>query len=56
MLKLDNIDKLNIAKKLTEIAIENNLISNYSDEKETAEAVCVFFKTIFDELDSSSEK
>lgn len=55
MIKLNNEYKINAAKELTELAIQNNLIDTHSDEESTAKAVCSFFKTIFENLDSGSE-
>lgn len=52
MIKLTTDYKVKTAKTLTELSIQNNLINQYSDEKETAEAICTFFKTIYDKLDS----
>lgn len=54
MLKLSVDYKIETARKLTELAIENKLIDNYGDEKITATEVCNFFKTIFEQLDSDS--
>ena len=52
MIKLTTNYKIDTARKLTELAIENNLISMYSDETDTATAICDFFKTIYEKLDS----
>jgi len=56
MIKLKNDYKIATAKTLTELAIQNNLIQRYNEEQATAKAVCAFFKTIYDELDSDSEE
>ncbi len=56
MIKLNSDYKIKTAQSLTELAIQNNLILQYSEEQETAKAVCAFFKTIYDELDSDSEE
>ena len=55
MIKLNDDFKITTAKALTELAIQNELIYKYNDEEKTAKAVCTFFKTIFDELDSNAE-
>ena len=45
--------KISTAKDLTSLAIENNLITQHSDPKDTAKEVCDFFKFIVDNLDNN---
>lgn len=47
--------KAQTAKSLTELAIQNSLITNYGSEEETALAICTFFKTIVDNLDDTEK-
>lgn len=52
MIKLSDEYKIETAEKLTELAIQNNYISKYSEEEEAAKSICTFFKTVFENLDS----
>ncbi len=54
MVKLSENYKIETARKLTELAIEKELISKHSNEKLTATTICDFFKTIFEQLDTDS--
>lgn len=56
MVKYNESFKTNTAKTFTELAIQNGLIPNYENPEDTAEAVCTFFKTIFEKLDSEKEE
>lgn len=54
MISLDDEYKIAVAKELTSLAIENNMISKYSDSDHTAKEVTKFFRTIFETLDSTT--
>lgn len=54
MEKLNDNYKHSLAKTFTELAIQNNLISLQGCAEDTANEVCNFYKTIFENL--SSEK
>ncbi len=45
--ELDTNAKYNLAKSLTELAIQNNLISKYANSADTAKEVSKFFDTVF---------
>jgi len=46
MLPLNDTAKYQLAKSLTELAIQNNLITQYEDSAKTAEEAVKFFDTI----------
>ncbi len=46
MLPLNDTAKYQLAKSLTELAIQNNLITKYEDSAKTAEETVKFFDTI----------
>ncbi len=46
MLPLNDTAKYQLAKSLTELAIQNNLITQYEDSAKTAEETVKFFDTI----------
>lgn len=47
--------KIETARALTALAIQNNLIAKSDSEKETANAICIFFKTLIKNLDNDEE-
>ena len=51
-MKLSDTYKIETARALTELAIQHNLVDNYGDEARTAQAICKFFKTVCNNLDS----
>lgn len=51
-MKLSDTYKIETARALTELAIQHKLIDDHGDETRTAQAICKFFKTIRDNLDS----
>lgn len=54
-MKLSDTYKAETARSLTELAIQNGLISKNASPAQTAKYVCDFFKTIIDEIDNSSD-
>lgn len=54
-MSLNESYKISVAKDLTQLAIQNGLISRYEDEAETAKAVCSFFNSIIENLDASEK-
>ncbi len=53
MLNLNGNAKYQLAKSLTELAIQNNLINKYEDCAQTAKEVSRFFNTIVSTIDNS---
>ena len=45
-MNLNDTTKYQLAKSLTELAIQNNLFYKYEDSVETAKSITVFFDTI----------
>lgn len=39
-----------LAKSLTELAIQNNLVHKYSENEESAKQLALFYKTIYENL------
>ncbi|WP_455804018.1 hypothetical protein [Clostridium butyricum] len=56
MIKLSTNYKIETARSLTELAIQNNLMSKYSNSEETAKEISKFFKTLLNELDSETNE
>lgn len=53
MLALNDTAKYQLAKSLTELAIQNNLITKYEDSAKTAEETVKFFDTITNTIGKS---
>ncbi|WP_270505565.1 hypothetical protein [Paraclostridium sordellii] len=55
MIKLNDNYKTSCAKAFTELAIQNDLISVCGSAEDTANEICKFYKTIFENLDPNEE-
>ena len=53
-MKLNSNYKVETARALTELAIQHEYIPKYADETDSAEAICTFFKTIIENIDSDN--
>lgn len=56
MTPLNDHYKTKVAEELTKLAIEHQLIREHSDVEETATAVCKFYQTIVENLDTNLNK
>lgn len=54
MVKLTDNYKLNLAKTVTELAIQNGFFVRSDDPAEMAEDITKFFKTVFETADSDA--
>lgn len=54
MIGLNNEYKIELAKQFTTLAIQNNLITTYSESEDTAKEVTKFYRTIYETLDTDS--
>ena len=55
-MKLSSDYKIETARTLTELAIQNDLIPKYADEIDAAKAVAIFFKTLHENLDDTNQE
>ena len=54
-MNLDIEFKIQTAKDLTVLALQNDYILKYSSSEETAQSVCTFFKTLIANLDDGDK-